>query len=60
MVKSNNNWEAENDAYTMAKYQEIIQDKARMNRAIKAAQKQAADLNKRAAAMNAVSKKKTK
>ena len=60
MVKSNNNWEAENDAYTMAKYQEIIQDKARMNRAIKAAQKQAADLNKREAAMNAVSKKKTK
>ena len=60
MVKNNNNWEAENDAYTMAKYQEIIQDKARMNRAIKAAQKQAADLNKRAAAMNAVRKKKTK
>ena len=44
-------WQAENDAYTMAKYQEILSDKARMNRAIKEAKKQAQDLNKRANAM---------
>lgn len=57
MASANDNkWQAENDAYTMAKYQEIMADKARMNRAIKAAQKQAADLNKRAVAMNKVAK----
>ncbi len=51
-------WQAESDAFTMAKYQEIVADKARMNRAIKAAQKQAADLNKKANAMNNVAKRK--
>lgn len=35
----------------MAQYQEIMEDKARLNRAIKEAGKQASDLNKRAAAM---------
>ena len=42
-------WQAESDARTMAQYQEILQDKARMNRAIKEANKQAADLQKRTA-----------
>ena len=46
-------WQAENDARTMAQYQEILQDKARMNRAIKEANKQAADLQKRTNAMKA-------
>lgn len=45
-------WQAESDAGTMARYQEIMQDKARMNRAMKEAKRQANDLNKRAAAMN--------
>lgn len=44
-------WQAESDASTMARYQEIMQDKARMNRAIKEANKQAQDLTKRATAM---------
>ena len=46
-------WQAESDARTMAQYQEILQDKARMNRAIKEANKQAADLQKRTNAMKA-------
>lgn len=60
-MKSNElKWQAESDASTMARYQEIIQDKARMNRAIKEAQRQAKDLNNRAAAMNNVAKTKKK
>ena len=51
-------WQAEDDARVMATYQEILQDKARMNRAIKEANKQAQELNKRATAMkNAASPK---
>jgi hypothetical protein len=38
----------------MARYQEIMSDKPRMNRAIAEARKQAADLNKRANAMKSV------
>ena len=49
-------WQAEDDARTLATYQEILNDKARMNRAIKAAQKQADDLNKRANAMSNAAK----
>ena len=51
MSKQDLQWQAESDASTMARYQEIMSDKARMNRAIKEANKQAADLNKRANAM---------
>ena len=51
MSKQDLQWQAESDASTMARYQEIISDKARMNRAIKEANKQAQDLNKRANAM---------
>lgn len=49
-------WQAESDASTMATYQEIISDKARMNRAIRVAQQKAKDLTKRATAMQNVSK----
>lgn len=49
-------WQAQDDAMTMARYQEILSDKARLNRAVKVAKQQAADLNKRAAALNAVAK----
>ena len=59
MTKEDLKWQAESDASTMARYQEIISDKARMNRAIKVAQKQASDLNKRASAMQNVAKLKT-
>lgn len=47
-------WQAESDARTMAEYQQILGDKARMNRAIKVAKSQAADLTKRANAMQSV------
>ena len=40
----------------MAQYQEILSDKARMNRAIKEARKQANDLQKRTNAMQSAAK----
>lgn len=52
-------WQAESDAQTMASYQEIMGDKARMNRAIKVTKSKAADLTKRASAMQNVAKTKT-
>lgn len=52
-------WQAERDASTMVTYQEIMQDKARMNRAIKVAKSKAADLTKRASAMQNVARTKT-
>lgn len=54
--KEDQKWQAECDARTMAQYQEILNDKTRMSRAIKVAQQQAKDLTKRAAAMQSVSK----
>ena len=51
MSKQDLQWQAESDASTMARYQESMSDKARMNRAIKEANKQAQDLTKRASAM---------
>jgi hypothetical protein len=56
--KSEKEWQAESDAHTMAQYQEIMSDKARMNRAIKVAQRQAKDLEKRATAMQSVARTK--
>jgi len=47
-------WQAEDDARTMARYQEIIGDKARMGRAVKVAQQQMSDLKERMDAMNKV------
>ena len=58
-LKDEQRWQAENDASTMATYQEIIADKARMNRAIKVARSKAQDLTKRANAMQSVAKTKT-
>lgn len=51
-------WQAESDAQTMASYQEIMGDKARMNRAIKVAKSKAVDLTKRASAMQNVARTK--
>lgn len=53
-------WQAESDAQTMATYQEIMSDKARMNRAVKVARTKAADLSKRASAMQNVAKSSSK
>ena len=44
-------WQAESDAGTMARYEEIMSDKTRMARAMKEARRQAEELNKRAASM---------
>lgn len=52
-------WQAESDAQTMATYQEIMEDKARMNRAIKIAKSQAADLTKRVNALQSVARTKS-
>ena len=51
LKKQEQQWQAQDDARVMAQYQEIINDKARMGRAIKEASKQASDLSKRANAM---------
>lgn len=62
-IKRNNQelqWQAESDAETMARYQEILGDKSRMNRAIKVAQKRADDLSKRANLMKGVAKSATR
>lgn len=56
MSKQDLQWQAESDASTMARYQEIMNDKARMNRAIKEANKQAQELSKRANAMQNAAK----
>ena len=53
-------WQAESDASTMAQYQEIMEDTARRNRAIKVANERARDLQKRAAAMQKVAGTKTR
>ena len=59
MSKQDLQWQAESDASTMARYQEIMSDKARMNRAIKEANKQAQDLTKRASAMKSAATMRT-
>lgn len=58
MSKREQQWRAEDDARVMAQYQEILGDKARMGRAIKVAKQQAADLSKRASAMQNVARTK--
>ena len=56
MKKTEQDWQAESDAMTMATYQEILGDKQRMNRAIKVAKAKASELSKRASAMQNVAK----
>ena len=61
MPKLKNNdlaWQAEYDADTMARYQEIIGDKQRKERAMRAAQKKQKDLEKSLNNMRAVTRKK--
>ena len=58
-IKSDKEWQAQEDAYTMARYEEIMQDASRKKAAIAEAKKQAADMNKRAAAMNKVANTKS-
>ena len=58
-LKDEQRWQAESDASTTATYQEILADKARMNRAIRVAKSKAQDLTKRANAMQSVAKTRT-
>lgn len=51
-------WLAQDDARIMAQYEEIMKDKSRKARAIKEAQAQANDLQKRANVMKSVAGKK--
>lgn len=46
--KQEQKWQAESDAHTLAQYQEIMSDKARMNRAVRMAEKRAQELTKSA------------
>ena len=52
-------WQAESDAETMARYEEIMGNASRRNAAIKVAKTKAADLTKRASAMSRVASSKT-
>lgn len=45
-------WRAEEDARTLERYQEIMNDKARLDRAMKAAKKTVDNLQERAAALS--------
>lgn len=45
-------WMAEDDARTIERYNEIVGDKARLGRAMKAAEKQVKNLTERASALN--------
>lgn len=47
-------WRAEEDARTMARYEEIMSDSKRKAAAVKEAKRQADDLNKRASVMTKV------
>ena len=60
MTQEEMRWRAEDDARIMAQYQEIMNDKARMSRATKEANRQARDLQKRANVMKQVSKRRRK
>lgn len=52
-------YQAQDDAYTMARYHEIMQDKKRVARAVKVAKEQASNMQKQANAMQSVAKTKT-
>ena len=60
MSSQEKKWQAESDAETMARYEEIMSDSARRTAAVKIAKQKATDLNKRAAAMTKVASSKGK
>lgn len=55
MKKQEMEWQAQDDAHTLARYQEIINDRSRMQRAVKVAKQEAANLTKRASMMQKAS-----
>jgi hypothetical protein len=56
--KEQQKYQAQDDAYTMARYHEIMQDKGRAARAVKVANEQAKGMQMQAKAMQAVAKTK--
>lgn len=58
-ISEDKKWQADYDAETMARYEEIMSDAKRRAAAIKAAKEKASDLNKRANIMNKVVNGKT-
>jgi len=50
--KQEQDWQAQDDARTLERYQEIINDKSRLNKAIKVANQTAQNLKDRASALN--------
>lgn len=58
-ISEDKKWQADYDAETMARYEEIMADAKRKAAAIKAAKEKASDLNKRANIMNKVVNNKT-
>lgn len=52
MTEDELRWQAEDDARTLEKYQQIISDKQRLDRAMKAASKTVDNLKERAAALS--------
>lgn len=56
-AKSDLQWQAESDARVLEQYQMLMEDKQRLNRAVKEAQRQANDLSKRISALKKVAKK---
>lgn len=53
MTAQERKWQAEDDARTLARYQEIMNDSSRKSRAMKEANRQANDLEKRLKTMRA-------
>ena len=60
MTQEQKKWQAESDAETMARYEEIMGDASRRKAAIAAAKTKAQDLNKRASVMTRVAGTKKK
>lgn len=56
MTEEQKRWQREDDAMTLARYQELLNDKARLNAAKKEAKKQAEELSKRATMLNKASR----
>lgn len=57
MSKEALDWQAEEDVRVIERYQDILNDKKRKARALKAAQNKVSDLQKRAEALNTQSEK---
>lgn len=60
MTAEEKRWQAEDDARTLARYQELLSDKTRLNAAKKEAKSQAEQLTKQVSLLNRASKAKRK